>query len=338
VRSRSRRDGLLGGGALLLCAVALLSAPAQAERMIEAVAAQVGNEIILASEVFELSRPIEERMRAAGAPPQEISMVRSQALDRLIEGQLLSSVVERLELGADREEVDNAINAIAQENGLSLSQLLASIESHGLTIDEYRDKIRGEIERSKVVNAMVRSRVQISEEEVRALYDEKLGSQRGGGEEVYIRHILVLTDGPVSRSMKEACAIASDAREAIVTDQVGFVEVAQRVSDMNPQRGGELGWMHREDLAGWMSETVSAMQPGDISPVVEMTFGCNLLELVDRRSFQPITFEEAESQLRNMIFQEKTEVEYAKWLDVLREQTYIERKGIFATGGGGLGG
>ncbi len=303
------------------------------ERLIEGVAAQVGNEIILASEVLDLTAPIEQRMRAAGVAPSEIVAVRQEALDRLIESQLLSSVVERLELGADREEVDNAIGVIAQENGLSLDQLLASIQSHGLTIEEYRGKIRAEIERSKVVNAMVRPQVQMSEEEVRALFEEQFGEQRQGGEEVYLRHILVLTDGPQPRTSAAACEIVRDARAQIEAGKTPFSEVAQRVSDMNPERGGDLGWMHRSDLASWMSTAVSAMKPGELSDVVEMPFGCNLLQLVDRREFHPIEFEKVEPRLRNIIFERKTEVEYRKWLDILRAQTYIERRGTFAAGG-----
>ena len=103
---------------------------------------------------------------------------------------------------------------------------------------------------------------------------------------------------------------------------------------MNPERGGDLGWMHREDLAGWMSKTVSTLAPGEISDVVEMPFGCNLLQVVERRDFTPIDFETAAPQLRNMLFQQKTEVEYASWLDILRGQTYIERKGAFAASSG----
>ena len=98
---------------------------------------------------------------------------------------------------------------------------------------------------------------------------------------------------------------------------------------MNPESGGELGWMHREDLAGWMSITIEDLKPGEISSVVEMPFGCNLLQVVDRREFTPIEYEEAKLQLQNMVYQSKTEVEYAKWLDVLRSQTYIERKAGF---------
>lgn len=325
--------GLLGTCLGLLWAATPTLADGTTERMIEGVAAQVGNEIILASEVLELTAPIEQRMRDADVPASEIVAVRQEALDRLIESQLLSSVVERLELGADREEVDNAISGIAEENGLSLDQLLASIQSHGLTIEEYRAKIRTEIERSKVVNAMVRSRVQMSDEEVRALFEEQFGEQREGGEEVYLRHILVLTDGPQRRTSAVACEIVRDARAQIEAGKTPFSDVAQRVSDMDPERGGDLGWMHRADLASWMSSAVSAMKPGELSDVVEMPFGCNLLQLVDRREFRPIEFKDVEPRLRNIIFQRKTDVEFTKWLDILRAQTYIERKGTFAASG-----
>ena len=117
--------------------------PQATEQLVEGIAAQVGNEIVLASEVLELSGPIEERMKKDGAPEAEILKMRRDALERLIETKLLSSVVERLELGADRDEVDSAIAAIASDNNLTIEQLLSSITGHGLTIEEYRNKNSG---------------------------------------------------------------------------------------------------------------------------------------------------------------------------------------------------
>jgi peptidyl-prolyl cis-trans isomerase SurA len=306
--------------------VASLVSAASAQRLVEGIAAQVGNEIVLASEVMELAGPVEERLRQAGAPEAEIVMVRKDALERLIENRLLSSVVERLELSANREEVDAAVDAIAADNELTLEQLLASIASHGLSVDEYRAKIRGELERSKVVNAMVRSRVQITEEEVQTLYNERFGDQRIGGEEIHLRHILVMSDGPKASSNEAACSIVRDARAQIESGDVNFVESARVVSDMNPERGGELGWMHREDLADWMSDTIQDLNPGDVSVVVEMPFGCNLLQVVERREFQRVEFETIKIQLQNEVYRTKTEVEYIKWIEVLRGQTYIDRK------------
>ncbi len=65
---------------------------------------------------------------------------------------------------------------------------------------EFRRAIQGEIERSKVVNAMVRSRVEVSQEEIQKLYDDRFAKQPSGGEEVYLRHIVVRTGGPDARS------------------------------------------------------------------------------------------------------------------------------------------
>ncbi len=300
-----------------------------AERVVESVAAQVGNEIVLTSEVMELAGPIEERLRKAGAPPAEVASMRKEALERLIENRLLSSVVERLELTATREEIDSAISAIAEDNDLTIDQLLSSISSHGLSIEEYRSKIQGEIERTKVVNTMVRSRVQITDEEVQALYEEQFGGQHKDGEEIHIRHIVIMKDGPKANSMESACQIANEARDRIASGEIEFTAAARKISDMNPERGGDLGWMHREDIAGWMSDAISSLAPGEISSVVSMPFGCNLLQVVDRREFKFIEYEQAKPQLQNVVYQRKTQVEYEKWLDVLRSQTYIERKAGF---------
>ena len=316
---------------LALGAVALTWAPGAAEaaeRLVEGIAAQVGNDIVLVSEVMEIAGPVEERLRAAGAPESEVVRVRADALDRLIEGKLLSSVVERLELSAEREEVDQAIAAIAEDNGISIEELYRSIQSHGLTIDEYRNKIRGEIERSKVVNAMVRSRVEVTQDELRALYDERFAKQPTGGEEVYLRHILVRIGGESGHTAADACARIEAARARIAAG-ADFTAVAREVTEMNPEREGDLGWIHRSELAGWMSDSIAKLAPGELSPAIEMPFGCNLLELVDRRAFKPVTFDEAQPQLRNLIFQQKTETEYVKWIDMLRQQTHIEKKGAF---------
>ena len=313
----------------ILATIATTSQAIAAEVQVEAIVAQVGNEVILLSEVMEMAAPVEERMRQAGAPPAEIRRVRKDALERLIDNRLINSVVERLELGADQDEVDEAIGAIAADNGLSVGQLLRSIVNHGLSVEEYRSKIKGEIERSKVVNAMVRSRVKITDEEVEALYQERFGDQRTGGEEILLRHLVVSPEGPNADTLEAACKIVREARNRILSGEAEFQDVARNISDMNPDQAGELGWMHREDLASWMGERIDQLSPGELSPVIEMPFGCNLLQVVDRRPFQRVEMEEAKAQLQNILFQRKTEVEYTKWLDELRKHTYIDRKSGF---------
>ena len=135
-----------------------------------------------------------------------------------------------------------------------------------------------------------------------------------------------MAEGRQASSNPSACQIVRDARARIEAGALEFTEIAPRVSDLNPERGGDLGWMHRDDLAGWMSDTIRDLEPVELSSVIEMPFGCNLLQLVDRREFRRVEYEQAKTQLQSIVFQRKTEVEYGKWLEVLRSQPYIQRK------------
>lgn len=311
-------------------ALGLATGASAEEKVIDGIAAQVGSEIVLISEVQKISAPIEQKMRDAGVPESEVVVMRADALERLIETSLIDGVVRQLELGATEAEVDNAIDSIAANAGLSKKQLIQSITSHGLTYEEYRGKIASEIERSKVLNSMVRSQVKISPEEVQALYDQKFGNQRNTGSEVHLRWLLVTFGAQSFRDRNTACSTVDEARAEITSGQATFGELVRKLSDNDPailQRGGDLGWIHEDEIAGWMGAGIRGLEDGQLSETIETRFGCNLLEVVERRSFEPVVFEQVKPGLEDEIFNRKTEEEYLKWVETLRERTYVERKG-----------
>ena len=129
--------------ALALCfLLALLGAGAGADEIVvDGIAAQVGTQIVLVSEVMELAGPLEAEARQQGVPEAEIARLRAEALEQLIERRLLAQVVKDAQLQVPEGDVDKAIEGIAKENGLSLDQLRASLASHGVGWDEYRSRI-----------------------------------------------------------------------------------------------------------------------------------------------------------------------------------------------------
>jgi len=251
-------------------------------------------------------------------------------LDRLIEQRLIENIVRRAQLSATDAEVTQAISAIAAENGLTLRQMQQTIASHGLTIEEYRGKIKGEIERNKVLGSMVRSRVHVDEAEVRALYFQRYGSQRDSGSELHLRHLMIAVAAEKMRDQDTACRMASEIRAQIVAGELPFEQAARRFSDTNAERGGDLGWVHADELAAWMAPAVGDLQIGEVSKVLPMYFGCNLLMMIEQRDFQPVTFEQAQPALEQKLLERKMEEEYVRWIAKLREQVFVERKGIYA--------
>lgn len=311
--------------------VLLLLAPARAsEQLVDGIAAQVGSDIVLISEVTQVTGPMEKQMREAGATDRDLDMVRSDMLERLIERRLVEQVVRRMELEASEAEVDQAIEGIAAENGITLDQLKESLETNDVPWEDYREKIRGEIQRSKILNGMVRSKVKIEESDVRELYDKRYSSQRSGGEEMHLRHLVRVGGEETPRSLEEACQEVRAAKTRIASGD-DFAQVASQLSDSNARSGGDVGWVHEADIAPWMADAVRGLPVGGVSEVVEMPFGCNLFQVVERRGFERVDYEDVEEELYAEIFNQRLEREYESWMEELRARTYIERKGVFSS-------
>ncbi len=317
-----------GRGALVGAAL-LIAAAASADQIVDGIAAQVGTDIVLASEVQRLAGPVEKQMRASGAPDAEVAKMRAEILERMIERRLLEQAIRRTEIDATDAEVDQAIDAIAAENGLDRDLVRQSVEQQGMTWESYRDQIRSEIQRQKLVSGVIQANVRIEESQIEQLYHQRYDSQPSGGEEVHLRHILVPVTSEDASAADQACASARAARQRIAEGE-DWNDVARDVSVVNPELGGDVGWVHTTNVAGWMSDAVAKLEPGQMSPAIPTRFGCNLLRLEDRRRFEALTYEQAKPRLYRELFEQRLGEEYADFLEKLREQTYIERKGMYA--------
>lgn len=317
---------------LVLAAVsaALVPGPAPgAEQLVDGIAAQVGTRVVLISEVMRTIAPQEAMMREGGAPEQQIAKLRAEALEGLIEARLIEGIVAQLELYAKDEEIDATIEAIAEENGLTLEQLYASVVFHGLTREEYREQIKSDLERRNVVNGLVGNDVEIKESDLRKLYDERFAKLPEKSDQVHVRQILVSYGQHTRRDADQATEVVTEARERILAGE-DFAEVARQVSEVAPNHGGDIGWLPVSQLASWMSDALASLQPGDVSEPLLLPFGASLLQLVERRELERLTFEQARPALYQELWNLALEQAYREWMEDLREKTYIDRRGHFA--------
>lgn len=293
--------------------------------LLDGIAAQVGSDIVLVSEVRELAAPTLERAKQAGASERDFRMIEAQALERLIERALIKQVVKRAELQATDEEIDGTIGDIAQENGITPEQLRASVESQGLPYALYREKIKGEIEHSKVVNGIVGSQVEIKEAEVKEIYEREFANRPQSGEEFHALHILVAAD-PSSGGMDGACSRASEARVRVAAGEE-LLEVADGVASAPP----DLGWKHESELAPWLEAAMRPLAAGQLSDVIQESFGCVFVQLVERREVKPVSYDDASRAIQAQLYQQRMQGAFQAFIEEMRSHTYIERKGTVAS-------
>jgi peptidyl-prolyl cis-trans isomerase SurA len=200
---------------------------------------------------------------------------------------------------------------------------------HGLTIEEYRAQIKRDFERRNLIQGMLGSRVKVEDEEVEALYAERYGKHQEAGDSVHVRQILRAYGGASQRTQETACSEVTLARDRVLGGEP-FEKVAAQVSEAAPRDGGDIGWLPLKSVAPWMSRALTGLPDGGISDVLVLPFGCSLLQLVERRVLEPVSFEQAKEALSRELWERKLEHEYRTWIEELRGNSYIERHGYFA--------
>ncbi|QZN91712.1 SurA N-terminal domain-containing protein [Idiomarina abyssalis] len=165
--------------------------------------------------------------------------------------------------------------------------------------------------------AAIESDIEIADEEVREYYEQRQ-QQYATEEERRVSHILIEFD---TENAKEK------AEEALAELEQGadFAEVAQTYSDdtFSAEQGGDLDWVE----AGMMDEDFDAAvfaleNIGDLSEIVETSFGYHIIKLTDLREGTVTPFSEVEDEVRQQLLAEKAEDRYFEKQQKLAEISF----------------
>lgn len=110
--------------------------------------------------------------------------------------------------------------------------------------------------------------------------------------------------------------LAEAARREIL-EGADFGDVARRYSeDPSAPYGGVQGELAREDLPEAFAGVIFALEPGEVSPVVEADYGYHVFQVTARLPGRVVPFEEAEPRLAERIREERVRA----WLEDLVEE------------------
>jgi len=105
-----------------------------------------------------------------------------------------------------------------------------------------------------------------------------------------------------------------------------FEELARRYSeDASAPQGGDLGWTSPGEMVPAFEQAMQALQPGQISDVVQTPFGWHLIRVEARRS-KDMKDETRRLQARQVLFQRRAEPAFEDWLSQLQGQAYIDNR------------
>ena len=114
------------------CCCSPRRAPARAQ-VVDGVAAIVGDEVVLLSEVRTAMQSVIARVpKGQTLTPEEMRELRDSAVKGLIDDKLVMQVAKKQGMAATDEDIDGAVAGIAQEEGVDVDVIYAAAASQGL--------------------------------------------------------------------------------------------------------------------------------------------------------------------------------------------------------------
>lgn len=270
-----------------LAILALLALAVTGGELVDRIAAVVNEEIILLSEVDEKLFVLQAQGQIQDIDTSDVARVRREILDRLIEEKLVLQRARSQGIVVDNTEIMDRVNeAMDQVRSRfpSLATFREALAAEGISETMLRERYRSDIEQEmlgqRIVGREVRSKVQITSEDIQRYYDENSEDLPQKPMEAQLSHVLA---APVSEEQdRRARERMTAAREMIVAGQ-SFELIAEDASDdPSRTRGGMLGWFSPGDLDADFEATVDTLHVNQLSDVIKTQFGYHLIEVLER--------------------------------------------------------
>ena len=306
----------------------LLSAvPAAGAELVDRIVAVVNDEVISLYELDQVAGPYIEQVQNSQYPSDVerrlVFEVRQKVLNQLIDQALTDQELERQGIDVGEPEIDAAIERVKESRYLTDEQLRRSLEEQGITYEAYREQVKKQILRARLVNREIKSKIVITDEDVRRYYEENK-EYYAGQTEYHLRNLYVRLPSFVTDSDRRR---TRETLETIRQELAGGAAFESVVNRYAAGDGGiessDLGYFNLEDLSRELRELLGEMRTGESTPVLETDFGYQIVYVQEIANSEGKALEEASAEIENKLYNEVVDEKYQSWLQSLRERSYI---------------
>ncbi|CAB5660462.1 Peptidyl-prolyl cis-trans isomerase surA [Comamonas aquatica] len=252
-------------------------------RSADYIVAIVNSEPVTNNEVRARMRRVLQAMQAQGArqTPDQDELAR-EVLERLIVEKAQIQTAKETGIKVDDYAVDQAIQNLARQNGMSADAMRREMAGQGVTEKMFRDEIRNQMLMQRLQEREVDGRVRVSEQDI----DRYMAEQRSQGGQsdmanstINLGHILITVPERASPAeVAQRQALAEQALQA-ARSEPDFATVARRFSE-----GGQaiLGMRPANRYPSLFIEAVGTTPVGGVVGPIRSAAGFHILKVVDK--------------------------------------------------------
>jgi len=284
--------------------------------VVDRIVAIVDNDIITLGELSKETAPYIQNMDSSGYSQEKkeeaIKQINLKVLSALVDRLLTQQEAKKFQISVSDIEVDNALENVKKARSINQEEFENALKQEGITIKEYREDIQKQILQSKLINNTVKSKVIITESDIKNYYEAN-AQKYSGKKKYHLRNILMDKEDGIKKVLAEL-----DLKK-------DFASLAKQYSlSSNASDGGDLGFFDIQNFSENIKEIISGLNIKDYSKVISTPQGFQIFYVEDIVLEGNKTLEQAHKEIHELLYSEQVEKKFKTWLESLKKNAHIK--------------
>jgi peptidyl-prolyl cis-trans isomerase SurA len=252
-------------------------------QLLDRVVAIVNDGVVLNSDLDAEVAAVSERLHEQKLELPAQNVLRQQVLERLVLQEIQVQRANKAGVKVSDENVNKALEDIAQRNGMTLTQLPDALTKQGIDYPTYREEIRREIMLQMLRQRDVLQHISVTPREIDQFL-EKQAKTPSAQNEYNVSHILIAVGQEATQAQLDAAAKrANDVYERAKGGE-DFAKLAVAYSNSQTAfDGGALGWRKGSELPTFLTDVIAKLKPGEVSEPLRTPTGFHIIRLNEIR-------------------------------------------------------
>ena len=268
---------------------------------------------------------------------KEKNSIVKDLIEKEVVRELVNQQAEKENLKIDHELIEKELKLL-RAGYASEEEFNNALKSRNINLEEIKKSMQIEINARQLLNAEIKGKVNISDNEVKKYYeDNKPRFQRP--EAYHTRHILAAYFPPealrnqtieeLKKNKEYFTRIAEEKIDKVIKELkkgANFVELAKNLSDDESSRenGGDLDFIYKGIFETSFDEAVEKLNPGETSGKIKTRFGFHVIQLIEKRPSEMAPFNEMKSEIQKYLFLEEAKKNVSSYIEKLKQTADIK--------------
>jgi peptidyl-prolyl cis-trans isomerase C len=288
-----------------------------------AVLARVNGEAINKADFERAIRDLEGR--AGGpVPADQRDRIYRGVLDQLIGYRLLAQESAARKIAVAETDIDARIAEIRKQFPTQ-DAFTQTLEQRSMTVEALRNDAREGMRIDRMLEAEMSGKIAVTTAQIDDFY-KKNPDQFKTPERVRASHVLIAF--PENADATAKAAVRERALVVLKALQAGndFADVAKTNSGDpgSAANGGDLGFFERGQMVGPFEQTAFTLKPGQLSDLVETTFGFHIIKVTAKQAERTLPLDEVRPRLQEFLENQNREQQTDAFVESLRARGKVE--------------